>query len=807
MSDLHELAFTIPPSLRVARHLQTAHPVPPLEQSHILDSNRVDNKIPARGQTNVHEGSYGVVTKRQDVRRQRPVNQETFITPWPEAGLIALESPDDPQPSLHVCDHFIVEMDGKRVEEFDLIDRFIAAHSIDVASAETAMATPSRQIARMLVDINVTRDQVLALTRGCTAAKLVDIVREMTVLEMMMGLAKMRARRTPANQSHVTNRKEHPALLAADAAEAALRGFSEIETTVGVSRYAPLNALAILVGSQVGNGGVLTQCSVEEATNLRLGFRGLTTYSETLSVYGSERAFIDGDDTPWSKAFLAAAYASRGVKARFTSGTGSEALMGHAEGKSMLYLEARCLLVARGAGSQGAQNGSISCIALPESLPEGVRAVLAENLIAMMLGLEVASGNDALASHSEMRKSAKLMLQFIPGTDFVTSGYGSIPRYDNMFGGGNFDTTELDDWYVIQRDMRVDGGIHPIRDEEVLQVRRRGALAIQAIFDAFDFAEISDAEVEAAVTAYSSQDMPDRDRIADIRAAQMLLEGPITVVEVIRTLALTGYAELAKNLLEMQRQRALGDYLQTSAIFAADAPGSYRVLSAITDPNDYAGPGTGYRVEGERWQEIQDLPQAWDPQQFIRDLECDICEPWLEEIGPALPGREPEVVVAIGPAFGTGIHHALSGLDLRQVLDALVQGVADEGLTSRIVRIQTTSDCAFIGHAGAQLSGSGVAVGIQSKGTAVIHQRDLAPLENLELFSMAPNLDLESYRQIGRNAARYAQHKPTTPAPVRIDNTARLRLIVQKTLLHRRETEMVEPDRPPTELRRLIADA
>ncbi|MCB0138695.1 MAG: hypothetical protein KDE50_02180, partial [Caldilineaceae bacterium] len=43
----------------------------------------------------------------------------------------------------------------------------------------------------------------------------------------------------------------------------------------------------------------------------------------------------------------------------------------------------------------GIQNGSISCIALPESLPGGVRAVLAENLLAAMLGLEVASGNDA----------------------------------------------------------------------------------------------------------------------------------------------------------------------------------------------------------------------------------------------------------------------------------------------------------------------------------------------------------------------------------------------------------------------------
>jgi len=129
-----------------------------------------------------------------------------------------------------------------------------------------------------------------------------------------------------------------------------------------------------------------------------------------------------------------------------------------------------------------------------------------------------------------------------------------------------------------------------------------------------------------------------------------------------------------------------------------------------------------------------------------------------------------------------------------------LKGIAEEGVPARVVRVHHTSDCAFIGHAGAQLSGSGVAIGIQSKGTTVIHQRDLAPLENLELFSMAPNMTLETYRQIGRNAARYAQRKPTSPAPVKIDNTARLRLIVQTTLLHHRETEMVE-DKAPTELR------
>ena len=71
------------------------------------------------------------------------------------------------------------------------------------------------------------------------------------------------------------------------------------------------------------------------------------------------------------------------------------------------------------------------------AVPGGTREVLAENVLAAWLDLEVASGNDAIASHSEIRKTGKLMGQFLPGTDFVTSGYSSMPRYDNMFGGGN----------------------------------------------------------------------------------------------------------------------------------------------------------------------------------------------------------------------------------------------------------------------------------------------------------------------------------------------------------------------------------
>ena len=735
-------------------------------------------------------------SKRFESRARREVNRDSFIQEWPETGLVVAGSPYDPRPSIRVRDGRIVEIDGRPEAAFDLLDRFITRHAIDIAGAEAAMVTDSAALARMLVDLQAPRSAVVRTFAGLTPSKIVEVISHLNVVEMMMALQKMRARRTPSNQAHVTNRREHPALLAADAAEAVERGFAELETTVGVARYAPLNALAVLIGSATGRGAALTQCAVEESLGLRLALLGLTSYAETLSVYGTEQAFRDGDDSPWSKAFLASAYASRGIKVRFTSGTGSEALMGHAESKSMLYLETRCLMAIKGAGSQGVQNGSISCIALPESLPGGVRGVLAENLIAALLDLEVASGNDAMASHSGIRKAAKLMLQFLPGADFIFSGYSVMPRQDNLFGGGNFDADDLDDYNILQRDMEADGGLRPVREPEVRVVRRRAAQAAQAVFDELGLPPIRDTEVEAAVAAYSSEDMPDRDVVADLDAAGEFLRRGSNGVDVIRALARRGFRDIANNILTVQKLRVSGDYLQTSALVL---PGG-RVLSAINDPNDYQGPGTGYRLGAERQAEIADIPQAQDPRSIGAEPAAQPLR--LEELGEARAGEDPrEIVIAVGPAFGGALQATLLGLPHARVLEALVGGIEQEGMKARVVKIRHTSDCGFIGHAGARLSGSGIAIGIQSKGTTVIHRRDLEPLDNLELFPQAPNLTLESYRVIGRNAAKYARGEPVLPVPVQIDNMARLKYIVKTTILHLRETEQVDQGKPPQEVR------
>lgn len=550
--------------------------------------------------------------KRFEVLAERAVNKDGFIKEWIEVGLVAMDSPNDPKPGIKISNGKVVELDGKRREDFDMIDAFIAEHCIDKSVAEEAMAIDSVKFARMLVDINVPRSEIVRLSVGMTPAKILDILKQMNVVELMMSMQKLRPRRTPSNQAHVTNVKDTAPLLAADAAEAAFRGFSEIETTVGVGRYAPMNALSLLVGGQVGRPGVLAQCAVEEALELTMGMRGLTHYAETVSVYGTEQVFVDGDDTPWSKAFLASAYASRGLKMRFTSGTGSEVQMGYAEGKSMLYLEIRCVMIAKGAGVQGLQNGSISVIGVPGAVPSGIRAVLAENVATVLMDLEVASGNDQTFTHSPIRNTARMLMQFLPGTDFIFSGYSAVPNYDNMFAGSTHDTDDYDDYLVLQRDLQVDGGLRPVKEDDVIEVRNKASRALQAVFEELRLPPITDEEVEAATYAHGSKDMPDRNVPEDLRAVDEMMKRGTTGLDVVRALAKHGFKDVAEAVLNMLKGKVSGDYLHTSAIFTED----FSVLSAVNDANDYQGPGTGYRLEGPRWDLLKDIRAAISPEEI-----------------------------------------------------------------------------------------------------------------------------------------------------------------------------------------------
>lgn len=731
-------------------------------------------------------------SKRFEKLDQMPVNLDGIIEEWEEAGLTAMKSRYDPKPSIKVVDDVIVEMDGKDRENFDSLDYFIADYGIDRSYAEEAMKIPSLDIARMLVDINVPREKITKICVASTPAKILEIVNYLNVVEMMMAQMKMRVRRTPANQSHDTNVDDNPVLLAADAAEQAARGFSEIETTGALARYAAFNAIALLIGSQSGKAGVLTQCSMEEATELELGMRGFTTYAETLSVYGTEAVMEDGGDTVFSKAFLAAAYASRGIKNRYSSGTGSEALMGNAEKHSALYLEIKCLFYTKASGIQGSQNGSLNAMPLIGALPEAFRAITAESLVASMLGLEVVSGNDTAFTHSDFRRGAKLVMTMMPGTDIICSGFGGIPNDDNVFAGSNEDCDDYDDVYRLQRDMRVDGGITPITEEKAIEVRSRAAKAMQAVFRYLGLSEITDEEVDAATYGYSSKDMPQRNKAEDMKAIAEMMEKGITVVDIIKGLCEYGFHDVAENILEMLKRRIAGDYLHAASIFDSD----FRIKSGLNDGNDYTGPGSGYRLDGERWDKIKWNPKALETEKIAKETanQGDNC---IKEIGTAKKiDNVKDVVIAVSPAFGTGIQKNIREIRLDKILREIMAGIEEEGMQSRLIKVFDSTDLAVIAHEGAALSGSGICIGLQSRGTIVIHHKDQVPLDNLELFPQCPLYDLKVYRNIGKNAARYAKGILAEPLEVLNDYMVPTKYLAKSMLLHLNEVQNVLDRKP-----------
>ena len=127
-------------------------------------------------------------------------------------------------------------------------------------------------------------------------------------------------------------------------------------------------------------------------------------------------------------------------------------------------------------------------------------------------------------------------------------------------------------------------------------------------------------------------------------------------------------------MLGMQRQRVSGDYLQTSAII--DATGA--VSAAVNDPNLYSGPGTGYRLEGERWEQLQRLPHELDARALEGPDAADQAVVAETEVA-GIADRADDVVIAVGPAFADHLRTTIGGLAHRDVLQALLEGIREAG--------------------------------------------------------------------------------------------------------------------------------
>ena len=161
-------------------------------------------------------------------------------------------------------------------------------------------------------------------------------------------------------------------------------------------------------------------------------------------------------------------------------------------------------------------------------------------------------------------------------------------------------------------------------------------------------------------------------------------------------------------------------------------------------------------------------------------------------MGPAAAGGDTrEVVIGISPAFGIKLFQTVAGHPLSTILRELIAGITEGGASARVVRMKHTADTSFLGLSAASLAGSGVGIGIQAKGTAVIHQKDRLPHNNLELFSNSPITRLEHYRRMGANAAAYARGELPEPVVVPMRGEAMgSRYHARVALIYAIETEL-----------------
>lgn len=175
---------------------------------------------------------------------------------------------------------------------------------------------------------------------------------------------------------------------------------------------------------------------------------------------------------------------------------------------------------------------------------------------------------------------------------------------------------------------------------------------------------------------------------------------------------------------------------------------------------------------------------------------------WFQPIGTAKQGySKDEVVIAVAPAFATVLTETESKVSHHEALRQLIAGIEEEGLKARVIKVYDTSDVSFISAEADKISGSGIAIGLQSKGTAIIHQKDQEAMNNLELFGEAPVIDEKMFREIGKNAARYAKGDSPEPVAQPNDQMARPNFQAISAILHIRETRQVVPGKPAEEIK------
>ena len=370
-----------------------------------------------------------------------------------------------------------------------------------------------------------------------------------------------------------------------------------------------------------------------------------------------------------------------------------------------------------------------------------------------------------------MRRTSRTLPIVLAGSDFVFSGFGFIQRYDNMFGPQQLQrrghrrlpghAAGLGDrrWPAHRpgrsgwpsRAPRGRRGV-PRR----LPVPRPGRLL--------------------ATTTWTGPSTPPGPRTWGrptpwpcSSAARAITPRGLTVVDIVAALDETGFGDGG-------RAGPRHDPGQARRGLPADVGHLRRaaaVLSLVTDPNDYAGPGTGLRAvrqpgrprstRSARREAWRTWRRAQPPLAVRRPARLGRGRPSAGDERPRRGHRRVSRRVGVG-RLADPVRSARCWTSSASCWPAWRR----KGCVGRVVRFTDTVDLGQIGLAAARLSGSGIGIGLQGKGTALIHRRDLAPLANLELYSVAPVGDARALpaARRERRPPRQGGHPRPGPQPL-----------------------------------------
>ena len=209
-----------------------------------------------------------------------------------------------------------------------------------------------------------------------------------------------------------------------------------------------------------------------------------------------------------------------------------------------------------------------------------------------------------------------------------------------MFGPSQWNAEDIDDWLAMQRDWGVDGGLRTAAPDEVGRLRRaRGRGLPRRLPLARPRRLHRRARRPRRRRGRLEGPRATPDPMVVLGAAQAIRSsGPRLAARSPARCRSAGTTTAAERVLDMLAARVHGDHLQTAAIFDE----SMRVLSLVTDPNDYAGPGHRLRARRRRGR-----PRSTAIRQArgVEDLRKPTRRSWptgaLTVVGPAEPGQRP----------------------------------------------------------------------------------------------------------------------------------------------------------------------